>query len=802
MERIFKEKARDYFQKNILYKCKIENMYGRNYLNEIYKLFSKNNKTNNYNNNVERFVVNLLNKDIDYLKELNNLMQEIIKKQDELINNKKNQINEIKENLEKKYNQSVNLINNSFKGLQKSFQILNESMKNYFLLENKKEFKKQKDMIEKNEKNLNEIENDFNSGISELKQSIIQIKASNKNTTNINQIKNKSKTKIIEFSKNYQKEINNIQLESKNFTEPIFIDEKNLNNYNYIKKIKNCEYLSYEEIINKKKETLKNYENQLIQKHVTKKQKINDNYKCLINKCDFNLDKIKKNLEECCEKIKKKCNIIYINKKNITTIQINPIIEIFINNKNLNEKILKDFDIYIENNKKDLENELNRIIPTNNNIYTLNNSSNGNNYQKKKNDSTSNNRKMLSQPKYISNDLKNVEKGINYQELYDLKVYKGIICYPVGLENLGNTCFMNSCIQCMRHCFSFSNYILKEYQPNPSSLVGQKFKKLMKDLFSNIKITNASEFKYSIGNKISTYLSYRQNDSSHFFLHLLKTLNDEIISSSINEKNNLEDSDSSESSSESFSESEDYDNKLKTVKLNEKKKNNKNIIENESEKINKKKKEFFSENDTKLNRLFVGFLINEIYYCSHKKIQSVCSYKYLNLDIVDLKNHQKINKLEDCFKNYINDNYSDENDQIYCSKCRRKVKGISKIKIVDFPEILVINLSRVNENKYYDHYVDYPINLDLSKYIYGNKPNYSTKYTLKSIIQHYGNDKGGHKIAICKNFSNNRWYNFSDSSVNEIDETKIFSYKSHMFFYERCDKFTYHEPTHNFAEKT
>ena len=126
MERIFKEKARDYFKNNTLYEYKIEKIYGTNYLNEIYKLFSKSNKTNNYNINVEKFIINLLNKDIDYLKELNSLMQDIIKKQDEFINNKKNKINEIKENLEQKYKQSVNLINNSFKNLQKSFQILNE----------------------------------------------------------------------------------------------------------------------------------------------------------------------------------------------------------------------------------------------------------------------------------------------------------------------------------------------------------------------------------------------------------------------------------------------------------------------------------------------------------------------------------------------------------------------------------------------------------------------------------------------------------------------------------------------------
>ena len=46
-------------------------------------------------------------------------------------------------------------------------------------------------------------------------------------------------------------------------------------------------------------------------------------------------------------------------------------------------------------------------------------------------------------------------------------------------------------------------------------------------------------------------------------------------------------------------------------------------------------------------------------------------------------------------------------------------------------------------------------------------------YELYSIMIHSGGALGGHYYAYIKSFDNNRWYNFNDSSVTEIDESDI-----------------------------
>jgi ubiquitin C-terminal hydrolase len=637
----------------------------------------------------------------------------------------------------------------------------------------------------------------------------------------ISQLEKNNENQIKKLNQEYEKKLTKINIlyreKIKNFTICDFIDDKDLNSKNYIPKLKtliNYTYLYYKDILDKEIENIKNEEKQLINNNKGKKIIIQNKYQIIDNYYLTYINNINKLWNECFNNMGK----ILFNNRNI----IEQISSTFQDYKNKTENLLVEIKKLTQKESKVLENELTGInISYSNNLKTFNNNKNeiNNNLKLISNNSYQviQNKKMPSQQKILVSKFQlNKENDIDYKKLYNLKEIKGIICYPVGLQNLGNTCFMNSCIQSLRHCFLFANYILNEFQPNHSMKVSYQFKKLMENLFSSRTLTEASDFKRSLGNKVSAYQNYKQNDSSHFFSHLLNTLNNEIISSNPNknyskemhEENNSESSsespseDPSDSKSQSSEENSENaeDLKVKNHNLNQIVKLDKN---KEREKINKKKTDYFLRNDTKLNRLFIGFMMNETEYCCGHKIQQlISSYNYLNLDIFDNKNFQTLNSLDECFQYYIKDDKLDGDDKVYCSKCKRKVKAISRIKITDLPEILVINLRRVADNNYYSHYVDYLVNLDLSKYLYDSGYNkYSMKYTLKSIIQHYGSDNGGHKVAICRNFSNNKWYYFSDSTVYELDESKIFSYTSHLFFYERCDKFTNIEPEHRLAEK-
>ena len=52
--------------------------------------------------------------------------------------------------------------------------------------------------------------------------------------------------------------------------------------------------------------------------------------------------------------------------------------------------------------------------------------------------------------------------------------------------------------------------------------------------------------------------------------------------------------------------------------------------------------------------------------------------------------------------------------------------------------------------------------------ILGNKNKEQIIYVLYGIVNHYGTMGGGHYTAYCKNFLNNKWYEFDDSRVSEV----------------------------------
>jgi ubiquitin C-terminal hydrolase len=83
--------------------------------------------------------------------------------------------------------------------------------------------------------------------------------------------------------------------------------------------------------------------------------------------------------------------------------------------------------------------------------------------------------------------------------------------------------------------------------------------------------------------------------------------------------------------------------------------------------------------------------------------------------------------------------------------------------------------------------IDFPLNdLDLSKYVIGYKKK-SYMYDLYGVCNHSGSVFGGHYTAYIKN-ANGKWYNFNDTSVQEIPlslNNSIISPKSYCLFYRK-----------------
>ena len=211
--------------------------------------------------------------------------------------------------------------------------------------------------------------------------------------------------------------------------------------------------------------------------------------------------------------------------------------------------------------------------------------------------------------------------------------------------------------------------------------------------------------------------------------------------------------------------------------------------------------------DNFINQLYRGNY-QSIIQCLECNNKSVHEDFFLDLSLPILNMFENIHNksLGMALMNFIKPERLEKDNQYFCSKCNKKVDADKYMKFEKFPKILFIQLGRF----YYDFQIDlrnklnnkvpFPLILNCNKYLKNYKdieynPNededdkfclqYSEElinkylnegpyvYELFSIVIQSGSANGGHYYAYIKSFEDNKWYNFNDSNVTEINVESI-----------------------------